>query len=86
MNAFPDWFTRDAEGFDPVLKAGIAHLWLVTIHPFEDGNVGAVAFRTVLRFANGDELPIRAKLFGDVSQKNHATLLLIKPRCFLSQS
>jgi hypothetical protein len=51
LNAFPDWFTRDAEGFDPVLKAGIAHLWLVTIHPFEDGNVGAVAFRTVLRFA-----------------------------------
>ena len=24
--------------FDPVLKAGIAHFWFVTIHPFEDGN------------------------------------------------
>lgn len=23
---------------DPILKAGIAHLWFVTIHPFEDGN------------------------------------------------
>lgn len=23
---------------DPVLKAGIAHLWFVTVHPFEDGN------------------------------------------------
>jgi len=23
---------------DPVLKTGIAHLWFVTIHPFEDGN------------------------------------------------
>jgi Fic family protein len=23
---------------DPVLKAGLAHLWFVTIHPFEDGN------------------------------------------------
>lgn len=23
---------------DPVLRAGIAHLWFVTIHPFEDGN------------------------------------------------
>jgi Fic family protein len=23
---------------DPVLKAGIAHLWFVTIHPFDDGN------------------------------------------------
>jgi hypothetical protein len=48
LNAFPDWFARDAEGFDSVLKAGIAHLWLVTIHPFEDGNVGAVANRSAL--------------------------------------
>jgi len=23
---------------DPILKAGIAHLWFVTIHPFDDGN------------------------------------------------
>ena len=30
------WFAAD--GIDPVLKAGIAHLWFVTIHPFEDGN------------------------------------------------
>jgi Fic family protein len=27
---------------DPVLKAGVAHLWFVTIHPFDDGN-GRVA-------------------------------------------
>lgn len=37
MTAFLDWFEgRDA--IDPVLKAGLAHLWFVTIHPFEDGN------------------------------------------------
>ena len=23
---------------DPVLKAGLAHLWFVTVHPFDDGN------------------------------------------------
>jgi Fic family protein len=38
MAAFVDWFNSDAGGLDPVLKAGIAHLWFVTIHPFEDGN------------------------------------------------
>ena len=32
-----DWFNA-ADATDPVLKAGIAHLWFVTIHPFEDGN------------------------------------------------
>jgi Fic family protein len=37
MKAFLDWFEKD-QGIDPVLKAGVAHLWFVTIHPFEDGN------------------------------------------------
>jgi Fic family protein len=38
MNTFLEWFDGPADGIDPVLKAGIAHLWFVTIHPFEDGN------------------------------------------------
>jgi len=37
VSAFLDWFEA-ANGIDPVLKAGIAHFWFVTIHPFEDGN------------------------------------------------
>ncbi len=38
MSAFLAWFDGDNGGLDPVLKAAIAHLWFVTIHPFEDGN------------------------------------------------
>lgn len=38
MKAFLQWFNANSENLDPVLKAGIAHLWFVTIHPFEDGN------------------------------------------------
>lgn len=37
MARFLDWFNGD-DGLDPVMKSGIAHLWFVTIHPFEDGN------------------------------------------------
>src|SRR5437879_3523103 len=37
MREFLDWFNANAE-IDPVLKAGQAHLWFVTIHPFDDGN------------------------------------------------
>lgn len=37
MRRFLDWLDRDSE-MDPVIKAGMAHLWFVTIHPFEDGN------------------------------------------------
>ena len=37
MQAFLDWFNTKAD-LDPVLKAALAHLWFVTIHPFDDGN------------------------------------------------
>src|SRR5689334_6513819 len=37
MSAFLKWFAEDSR-LDPVLRAAIAHLWFVTIHPFEDGN------------------------------------------------
>lgn len=45
MKDFLLWFNGSAsftgsksKGMDPVIKAGIAHLWFVTLHPFEDGN------------------------------------------------
>src|ERR1700683_2837376 len=37
MTGFLKWFNGGPE-VDQVLKAGIAHLWFVTIHPFDDGN------------------------------------------------
>lgn len=37
MDAFLNWFEGETRT-DPVIKAGIAHLRFVTIHPFEDGN------------------------------------------------
>ena len=37
MRALLHWFDARTET-DPVMKAGLAHLWFVTIHPFEDGN------------------------------------------------
>ena len=37
MTNFLHWF-NDELGLDPVIKAGLAHLWFVTLHPFDDGN------------------------------------------------
>ena len=37
MTDFLAWF-EGGPALDPVLKAALAHLWFVTIHPFEDGN------------------------------------------------
>lgn len=37
MDAFLNWFEHEVE-LDLVVKAAIAHLWFVIIHPFDDGN------------------------------------------------
>jgi Fic family protein len=37
MNHFLLWFNTD-NSMEPVIKSGIAHLWFVSIHPFDDGN------------------------------------------------
>jgi Fic family protein len=37
MKRFLEWYNANSTS-DPVLKAGLAHLWFVTIHPFDDGN------------------------------------------------
>ena len=38
MTSFLTWINNVDKEIDPVLKAGIAHLWFVTVHPFDDGN------------------------------------------------
>lgn len=37
MDAFLAWLAGE-DDTDPVIRAGIAHVWFLTIHPFEDGN------------------------------------------------
>ena len=37
MDEFLDWVNGE-QNIDPILKAAIAHLWFVAIHPFDDGN------------------------------------------------
>lgn len=37
MRRFLDWFNNN-NSLDPILKAAVAHLWFVTIHPLDDGN------------------------------------------------
>ncbi len=37
MDRFLEWINVDS-GEPPLIKAGLAHLWFVTLHPFDDGN------------------------------------------------
>jgi Fic family protein len=58
MNAFLNWFNRGT-GTDLVLKAGLAHLWFVTIHPFEDGNGRIARAIADIALARSEDSPQR---------------------------
>lgn len=56
MGLFLKWF--EEEELDPLIKASLAHLWFVTIHPFDDGNgrVGRAIMDLALARADGASL------------------------------
>ncbi len=57
MRAFLSWFNGKTP-LDPVLKAGIAHLWFITLHPLDDGNgriARAIADMALARSENSSQ-------------------------------
>jgi Fic family protein len=58
MQLFFDWFNLEQKT-DLVLKAAIAHLWFVTIHPFEDGNGRISRALSDMLLARSDEQSYR---------------------------
>jgi Fic family protein len=58
MSAFLTWFAEEAR-LDPVLKAAIAHVWFVTIHPFEDGNGRIARAIADMALARSEQSPQR---------------------------
>lgn len=53
MKAFLDWFNEEME-LNSILKAAIAHLWFITIHPFDDGNGRITRAITDMQLARSD--------------------------------
>ncbi|WP_339535882.1 Fic family protein [Pseudomonas hunanensis] len=58
---FLAWFesSRSDASLDPLLRAGIAHFWFVTLHPFDDGNGRLTRAITDLALAQGEQQAIR---------------------------
>lgn len=61
LQRFIEWFnhSRDDATLDPLLRAGIAHFWFVTLHPFDDGNGRLTRALTDLALAQADNQGIR---------------------------
>ena len=58
MDVFLAWFNAPLST-DPVIKAALAHLWFVTIHPFEDGNGRIARAIADLALARSERSPQR---------------------------
>lgn len=58
MELFLNWLNSN-DKIEPVIKAGIAHLWFITIHPFEDGNGRVARAITDMLLARADGIPQR---------------------------
>ena len=58
MARFLEWFNASSTT-DGVLRAGVAHLWFVTVHPFEDGNGRLARAITDLALARSENTPER---------------------------
>ncbi len=54
MTRFLSWFNESSE-IDLVIKAAVAHLWFVTIHPFQDGNGRITRALTDMLLAQSDK-------------------------------
>jgi Fic family protein len=61
LDDFLAWFERSRSdaNLDPLLRAGIAHFWFVTLHPFDDGNGRLTRALTDLALAQGEQQAIR---------------------------
>jgi Fic family protein len=70
MSSFLDWFEGDKK-IDPVLRAGLAHLWFVTIHPFEDGNGRIARAIADMALARSEDSPQRFYSMSAQIQKEH---------------
>lgn len=61
LDEFIQWFntSRTNTLLDPLIRAGITHLWFVTLHPFDDGNGRITRTLTDLALAQMDQQSIR---------------------------
>lgn len=59
MKNFLNWWEKGFGKTEGFLRAGIAHFWFVTIHPFDDGNGRITRALTDMALAQDEKLPIR---------------------------
>ena len=72
MERFVRWFNQPPTALNPYLRAGLTHLWFVTLHPFDDGNGRVTRALTDRALAQADATSVR--------YYSHSTVLMARRR------
>lgn len=59
LEAFLDWFNNPPQALNGLLRAGLAHLWFITIHPMLDGNGRLARTITDMALSQDERTPRR---------------------------
>ena len=59
LKNFLDWFAHAPADMDGLIRAGLVHLWFVTLHPFEDGNGRLARALTDMALSQDERQPMR---------------------------
>jgi Fic family protein len=59
LDHFVLWFNEHSQQLDGLIRAGLTHLWFVTLHPFEDGNGRIARALTDLAICQDEQRPVR---------------------------
>lgn len=88
LKSFMEWFNASQKDrtLDPLLRAGVAHFWFVTVHPFDDGNGRLARAVTDLALAQGE--PASARLYAMstailANRKSYYDILESSQKCSL---
>ncbi len=80
MNRFLHWFNAPSDT-DPVIAAALAHLWFVTIHPFDDGNGRLARAMTDMLLARSERSKLRFYSMSARIQQERKDYYLILEHC-----
>jgi Fic family protein len=79
LDRFLAWFASPPPGLDGLIRSGLAHLWFVSLHPFEDGNGRLARAISDMALAQDERQPMRAfSLSSQILQEREAYYAILE--------
>ncbi len=86
MCKFFEWWQVSLNKMDGILRAGIAHFYFITIHPFEDGNGRIARVLTDMALAQDEKLNVRYYSFSSQIMEERDSYYKVLEKCSKGES